>query len=548
MIGSVNSAFRDIFKKLEKLHTKQNFSFAIVVGDLFSSEKSGDDGGELAALLRSEIKVPLPTYFTVGLRIMPDEVMDKLEKTNQELCPNLYYLGRRGTLTTSEGIKIAVLGGQFEQTARAMPGIDDKYLPHYTDFDAKSLSGAQSADILVTNQWPKSIQDGSKVTLDDSSPSEGVQCVADLCSALKPRYHLSSSADFFFEREPFFHLPSEDAPEIRHVTRFISLASFNNTSKQKWMYAFNLDPNAPQPTNLPVGTTISPFSNVPSKRREVAGQQEGFNRFARDYDTHRPRKRARKAPPGPSECFFCLSNANVATHLITSIGSDCYVTTAKGPLPTGTTFSGLGFPGHMLIIPLTHAPTFGAMDDESVRTSTFQEMQRYRSALHTMLRERCNNELGAVTWEVSRRGGIHIHWQFMPVPVELLERGLVDTAFIVEAEKLGYPKFTRGAPDTISESGDYFRLWIWNPLEGSEDRAEQNSDGKAGAETTLVLSLSSSFKFDLQFGRTVMAKILGLEKRINWKDDTQTQEEETTDADAFKKAFQKYDFSLTEGG
>jgi hypothetical protein len=538
VIGSIGSAFKEVFKKLEKLQAKQNFSFAIAVGDLFAPSNPGSDDSELSALLRGQINVPLPTYFTVGSHQMPKEAIDKLEQNDGELCPNLYYLGRRGALTTSEGVKIVALGGVLENSATLPPNVNEKYLSQYTEFDARTLAGSEHADILITHQWPKSITDGSKIAVDTSTSPEGQQCLAELCSAVKPRYHFSSAAEFFFEREPFFHLPSEDDPDIRHVTRFLNMGPSQNKTKQKWLYAFSLDPKVPQTTNLPAGTTVTPFQITPLKRRDLPSQQESYSRFSRDDDSGRPRKRMRRAAPGPSECFFCLSNPNVATHLITSIGSDCYLTTAKGPLPTLKTFLELGFPGHMLILPLTHAPTFQAFDDEDSKVSTFKEMQRYRNALHTMLKERSNGQLGAVTWEVSRANGVHIHWQFIPVAAELIDRGLVETAFVVEADKLKYPKFIRGNPEAVSEGGDYFRVWIWKPSEKPEKEQDES------AETSLVLPLSRDFRFDLQFGRTVMAKILNLENRINWRDDTQSQEEEAADAEAFKKAFQKFDFSL----
>ena len=547
MIGNVNSSFTEVFKKLEKLQAKQNFAFAVILGDLLAESDSGKEDSELSALLKGQINVPLPTYFTVGSRVFPKEVIEKLAQNDDELRPNLFYLGRRGVLTTSEGIKIVALGGTYETSASAMPGVDDKYIPRYTDYDAKSLYNTQETDILITYQWPKSIREGSKVALESKDAVEGVQCLAELCSSLRPRYHFSSQVEQFYEREPFFHLPTEDSPEVRPITRFINLAPCNNPSKQKWMYAFNIDPKSPHPTSVPDGCTISPFPTLSTKRQALSSQKDAYSRFSQDDDSYRPRKRARRAPPGPSECFFCLSNPNVATHLIISIGSDCYMTTAKGPLPTASSFPELGFPGHMLIIPLTHGATFQAMDEDS-RESTFNEMQRYRAALHKMIQERSNNELGAVTWEVSRATGIHVHWQFLPVHTELIERGLVESAFVVEAEKAKYPKFNRGKPDTVSEQGDYFRVWIWKPTKSTEEEQEKSgNETETKSETTLVLPLSRDFRFDLQFGRTVMSKIMGLEKRADWRDVAQTQAEETADATAFKAAFEKFDFSLTEG-
>src|SRR6202012_6067357 len=106
------------------------------------------------------------------------------------------------------------------------------------------------------------------------------------------------------------------------------------------------------------GATASPLSVTQTKRKQLPNQRESFQRFAAPEDdrhqNRRPRKRQqRQPPPGPDQCFFCLSNPSIATHLITSIGNESYLTTAKGPLPTPKTFPSLGFPGHMLIIPFT---------------------------------------------------------------------------------------------------------------------------------------------------------------------------------------------------
>jgi hypothetical protein len=164
-------------------------------------------------------------------------------------------------------------------------------------------------------------------------------------------------------------------------------------------------------------------------------------------------------------------------------------------------------------------------------------MQRYRSSLHQMITGRSSGKLGSVTWEVSRGSGIHIHWQFLPIPADLIHGGLVEAAFKVEAENLSYPRFasTSASADGSNEPGDFFRVWIWSSAEGNE---------KAEAEKTLMLELTPDFRFDLQFGRRVMAKLLELDKRMNWKDATQAVEEEQGDAEAFKEAFKKYDFSL----
>ncbi|KAL4922848.1 CwfJ C-terminus 1-domain-containing protein-like protein [Aspergillus aurantiobrunneus] len=557
IIGNVNCELQDVFTKLAKLHVKQHFSFAVIAGDLFGDCSAEHELQQMTALLQGSISVPLPTYFTLASKPLPARVIEQIE-ANDEVCPNLYFLGKRGTLKTSEGIRIVALGGILEESSTST----DKYHPGYSESDARTLIGAHHADILLTHQWPKGIRSGSSVALpEDATPPQETQGIADLCSALKPRYHLSSTDGFFYEREPFFHLPSEDNPDAKPLTRFISLASYRRTSKQKWMYAFTLDPKAPPPLSIPVGATVTPFPSVPAKRKPLPDQNASYSRFAPTDDHHhnqRPRKRARAPPPGPDQCFFCLSNPNLATHLITSIGNEAYLTTAKGPLPTSKTYRpSLSFPGHMLIIPFNHTPALNSITDTPSRHATWNEMQKYRSSLHSMLQRRSNNSLGAVTWEVSRTNGIHIHWQFLPVPVDLIKRGLVDAAFKVEAENLKYPKFEStsqsgpesGSADPSAEPGDFFRLWMWEPpaTPGPDQKSDDPSAGDSaseGTEKTLLLPLGADFRFDLQFGRRVMAKLMQLERRINWKDDVQSQEEEEADAAAFKEAFKEFDFTL----
>ena len=331
--------------------------------------------------------MPLPTYFALGRRSLPAAVIEKLAADAGELCENLYFLGRRTTIKTSEGIKVVALGGAHADVTTDKESIIEFDATH-TERDVSVLRGANTADILVTSEWPADIRVGSKAQYvgEDQVSQQGV---ADLCTTLKPRYHFSAS-DAFFEREPFFHAQDEDSSGYQ-VTRFISMAPYGNQNKQKWIYAFSFDPNSVPPASIPAGTTASPLSFTAKKRK--AQEPPTFSRYADGSGgsggggRSRGNKRAR-APPTPRECFFCLSNPNIATQLITSIGDSAYLTTAKGPLSTPTTFPGLGFPGHMLIIPLEHAPTLHAIQDADAKRDTVAEMHRYRGALQTLVAAR----------------------------------------------------------------------------------------------------------------------------------------------------------------
>src|SRR5438034_5347420 len=83
VVGNVNGSVRNVFAKLAKLQAKQNFSFAIVVGDLFGDDSSDSGTGDITALLQGSINVPLPTYFTIGKHTIPKQVVEKLESDEE---------------------------------------------------------------------------------------------------------------------------------------------------------------------------------------------------------------------------------------------------------------------------------------------------------------------------------------------------------------------------------------------------------------------------------------------------------------------------------
>lgn len=534
MFGSVNGRLRSAFGKLATLHAKNAFDFAIVTGSLFSEDQDDD---ELNAFMSGEIPIPISTYFTVGTTALPQRVLDWIESEG-ETPSNLHYLGKRSMTKTSEGVRIVALGGLLDLNIVAGQS-KDQVEPYHTESDAKVLRGVNNADILLTTMWPSDVWKNSAKAKElnigsESAPSSAT--IAELCAALKPRYHFSMSpGDFSFEREPFFPETNEENKDNGvDLTRFISLAPWGNTAKAKAMFAFTLNRDAI--TTPPPGSTLTPFFRPPPKR---SAEDAGFSRFShgRDHE-HRPRKhrRERSPPPGPDRCFFCLSNPNLPSHMVTSIADDTYLATAKGPLPSAETFKdrGLDFPCHLIITPLTHAPSLSvaAMGEEDGK-KTYGEMTRFRRSIQEMVAAKSNRKLGVVTWEINRARNIHVHWQVLPVPAEMVVKGVVESGFRVLAKDLklgGFSVKDFGAADEVE--GDYLRVWIW---------AEE---GEAEVGKALLLRFGEGIRFDLQFPRKVMAKLLGLEERLIWQDVGQDEEEEKADVAAFRKAFQEWDFTL----
>lgn len=164
---------------------------------------------------------------------MPDLVQKHIETTDGEVCDNLYFLGKQGILTTSEGLKIAFISGSFSETSsvNAYTVADIQKLSH-TNMPASSPPGV---DFLLSYEWPKSVnQFGAPVAINEELTSP---YISELAAALKPRYHFAASMDVFYERDPYKNIVSGFAgPEERpapHPTRFIGLGDVLNTEKHR---------------------------------------------------------------------------------------------------------------------------------------------------------------------------------------------------------------------------------------------------------------------------------------------------------------------------
>ena len=560
------------------------------MGDLFSN--SGAATGEAQALIDGKIKVPLTTYFTVGDRSLPGLAARKLESNSDELCENLIFLGRKGHYKTSEGIRIVTLGGRCDDTASAPPS---PYEARYSKNEARALLGLNAADILITNQWPQDISLGSKVEVPQLLPAEvkNNKDVTELCAALRPRYHFSTIDNNYYEREPF-STPTIDDSKPSQITRFISLGSFNNPSKAKFLSAFNLDITTPPIATA--DTTVSPFT-LPSKKRPSpsATNGESYSAFARfsNSTSHEQSFRGKRRKKthyvdDPSSCFFCLHNPACDRNLVVSIGLSSILTIPKGPITLSSgpnqTFPALGqnVPAHIQIIPQAHSSTNAAIDAapapdrEFNAAATFAEMSSYRQALCAFVAEKGGGKLGAVLWETSRSRIRHYNWHFVPMEAGMVRSGLVRDGFRQKGKIDGCGKFEEVEAEKMipAGEGDFFRMWTWTPAEVSTETSKANGDRPADpiaaadsfssgaddndaaedAESTTKGTLKSYLchigdddRFNVNFGRSVVCALLRLEDRLYWDQCAQPEDEEKADAARFMEAFKEFDFTMDPG-
>ncbi|KAJ2508428.1 hypothetical protein IWW47_000618 [Coemansia sp. RSA 2052] len=301
VVGSVNGRLTDFFAKVKKLDAKYGpFSVLLVTGNLLSSTYEDDDLAqtEIESLLKNELTVPIMTYVVVGDRRLPQRLYDRASLKSGEICSNLVLLSGHGVLQTSEGIKIAYIGGRYasqapqetsdaaDNLAEAANGSDidsnavaaeAKEDAEATVADSASQSGkpttvlfdstaiadlitqvaaenekaflrtqAQpSIDVLLTFDWPYGVVSA------DASPSttrSASNKVSILSASIMPRYHFAAGEGVFYECPPWKYSDrinvGRGKETIAHFTRFIGLGSVNESErdKERWFYAMNVSP------------------------------------------------------------------------------------------------------------------------------------------------------------------------------------------------------------------------------------------------------------------------------------------------------------------
>jgi hypothetical protein len=382
------------------------FEMLLCVGSFFGPGNPG-----WADYKAGRVKVPLPVYI-LGPN-SPAELIHYPDLVGCELAENVIYLGRQGSFTTREGLKIAYLSGVQPE------GPDDTKDYNYGPGNLQTLEANlkwddiryQGIDILLTNDWPKGISNLTK-TPDDHDVDDltiGSPLVSRLALLSRPRYHFAARQGCHYERPPYRN-HSTGAEKSRHVTRFIGLAKVGNAAKKKWLYAFSMTPmKICERTELvlqPPGVTDIPYrdEHITVQGAETNGAQSwrfDMNAKMDDGDRGKKRKHDGDGPPkaqGP--CWFCLSSAEVEKHFIVSVGSHCYLALPKGGL-TGD---------HVLILPIGHHANAVDLPEEVAA-----ELEKFKSALRKMYKR-----LGKapVFFERNYRAS-HLQIQVVPVSKDM---------------------------------------------------------------------------------------------------------------------------------
>ncbi|KAA8916444.1 hypothetical protein TRICI_001406 [Trichomonascus ciferrii] len=383
--------------------------------------------------------------------------------------------------------------GRFETTEGLKIGYD------FVRQNNQPLKG-DNVDILVTGDWPKGIEGETDA---DFKSVEKSDTVRQSVLQVRPNYHFVTRSEIFWERQPF-----RCSEEDTSITRFICLSQFGGP--KKWFYAFNISTDKKQAPAVPVGTTSNPLETAQAQQSVIwdKGVKRGYV-----GDTNGPpnSKRRQQQVVRPDTCFFCLSNPNVDRDLIVSIAEESYLALAKGPMKVMNKI-----PHHLIFIPLAHVPTPYHLDAEPSNAVAL-EKQKYMVALNSMYDEL---DMTCISFEISRNRGVHFHTQIIAVPKDKLDA--IESAFMTQAEQFGFPIMKRPLG---KDENEYFKV----DLPNSEP---------------LVVELNNTFRFDLQFGRKVLANALDIPEQVDWKSCSQSNREEQSDSQKFKQAFRKFDFTI----
>ncbi|TIC67487.1 hypothetical protein E3Q01_01253 [Wallemia mellicola] len=493
-------------------------------------------------------------YYTLGSKPLHEKLIAKLGNDGSGMvAEGIFMLGKSSILTTGKGLRIGAFGGTDDPSTLAEKDEEDALHPKITAttldkfaeyFETPtaasggggSLAAARakakqhsntSLDILLTHTWPSNITLLSNKQLPSlpglpMAHSWGNSAVTSALSYSTPKYIFSGGHNAFWEREPFIH-PNGLS------TRFVSLGQFGNTEKQRWFYAFTISPRTNGlKEDAPSGSTSSPLPTLTTAKKRGTGDKDENNSyiFAQQTSAYasvggKGSKRGKKGhlqEITQDECWFCLSNPRVTKHLIVSIGEECYITLPKGQLPDAKDTAIPGG-GHVLIIPISHYPNLFSLPAE-IAQRVQSELLDCREAL-----TKCYAKYDSVpvTFELGRywsRGG-HAHIQMVPVPKDLSPTLAQEFENEGVAQGVEWEADPQRALDDLEDGQSYLRVDL--------------PDGKK------FVHLIRPAPFNQQFARQVLANVLGIPDRADWRNCELPDDQETEIANDFRNAFNPFD-------
>ncbi|KAL0280157.1 UNVERIFIED_CONTAM: hypothetical protein PYX00_001533 [Menopon gallinae] len=479
--GDVRGNFRLLFERIDKLNKKKGpFDLLLCVGDFFGSSPSNWEPYKNGSL-----KVPLLTYI---LGPNSEEHIKYYDDMNGcELCSNVYYLGKRGILTSS-GLKIAY---KDVETVRNIA------------YKGKDNAEYLGIDVLLTSQWPRNVTNLVGNVDDDvkKASDDGSDLVAWLVSQTKPRYHFVGLCDVFYERQPYRNEQPNGVLNT-HCTRFISLSSLTG---KKWMYGAVLTP-IDKIKKEELYQRTSDETEIPYKNISLGGskspktEQYFFDMNSRDRGNA---SRKRKRDFSQEKCWFCLAGGQ-DLQTVVSIGTEAYAAVPKGGMARR----------HLMICPVKHLESYLHLP-----RSAREEVAEMKKAITRYYEE--HKEVPVFFERYYKTS----HMQLNAVPVPASCSGKLMSSFASHAERsnLELVELPRG-----TQLGEVLRLdtpYLYVELPDGEKFYIKCGD-----------------KFPIHFARLVLASkaVLNAKNKVDWKECVLPEEEEQKLTGQLRKEFAEF--------
>lgn len=221
-------------------------------------------------------------------------------------------------------------------------------------------------------------------------------------------------------------------------------------------------------------------------------------------------------PDARKDCWFCLASESCEKHLITAVYDTCYVTMPKGAVHKG----------HVLLVPVKH-DSAGALKDSAMTN----EMEEIKEKLRQHASASYNMDLFVFERAMETKRGYHTHVQC--IPIERNSAMKVQATMLAQAAKAGF---------RLSELNTDLSL-----------RTILDADNNEGYFYAEISTSSTGIKrfiykddalgkplVPLQFGREVLAAVLGQPELAHWKSCVASRDEESRMASLFRDSFAAY--------
>lgn len=518
--GDVEGKFEQLYQRIDEIQKKQKFDVLFCVGNFFGSNVQSLEPYKTGAKSASILTYCVLTDEEVNL--LPLDI-----RKGGQISTNMHYLGPMG-MKEIQGVSVAFFSPTTSDNMSQ--NTKEELETFYGKFALKSYKGV---DILLTNQWPKSILSNipdSSIAISGLSMLEhdniGDDLITNIVNISMPRYHFATclKKNVFYERAPFKNKGS-------HVTRFLSVASAFNTQKRKFLYAFAIHAlhtiAAPELYAVPVNSTENPFKAIVEDseeqrffKKQKVDDSRGDASFIGDANKAKPsyaqasnNKKYVSSAGRKNECWFCMASSVFEMHSIIKVGKHFYIAIAKGAINEN----------HMLLVPIQHLPSTIALSKPAM-----QEMLLWKSAFVAFFESKNENVVFCEHNQPGHNPDLqHLIYQVVGIPKNVIMKDHFE-----------------------SQAGKEGLEWVNSHIDEDQSNIQQQLRAIAGNgsyvwahmpyENCHLIGAIEKERFPFSFARRTIVEAVGHPELEDWKRCVLAKAAEEKTAKTLREDFEKF--------